>query len=268
MRLPVTLALLPILLVSSALGAETDWQTVAPGVTLRLVSAGPIKADGSTWLGLELNMPATTKTYWRIPGETGLPTELDFSGSRGLAANAIVWPYPERDQTERYVEYVYHGPLVLPVHLQLDAPTAQVEMSVVMGVCAEICVPAQAHFSLPLDGVKDLPNGLRIRQAVARAPIPWDNGPEPIGAVAYNGDDQMLAVHLVDPGLDASSIIVSTATGEPVFGAPQKGPQSDVILVPVLGNTDHADLENQPVQVTFITPMGAYEISRSVTLAD
>ena len=268
MRRHPTLVLLSVLIASPALAAETAWQTVAPDVTLRLVSAGTVKPDGTTWIGVELNMPPTTKTYWRIPGETGLPTELDFAGSQGVTADTIFWPYPERDQSERYVDYVYHGPTLLPVQLQLDAATAQLELSVVMGVCSDVCVPAQARFSLPLDNLKDMPNGLRIRQAVARAPIAWDDGPEPIGDVHYRAADHALAVRVTGPDLDPDSLIVSTDTGEPLFGAPQKSPEPDLVLIPVLGKTDEINLESRPVQLTFTTGMGAYEVTRSVKTAD
>ncbi|MDB5588075.1 MAG: Thiol-disulfide interchange protein contains DsbC and DsbD domain [Devosia sp.] len=268
MRIYPKVLLLLSLLATPVAAAETPWQTVAPGVTMRLVSAGTIKPDGTTWLGVELDMPQNTKTYWRIPGETGLPTELDFAGSQGITGDAISWPYPERDQSGRYLDYVYHGPTLLPVQLTLDAATAQIEVAVVMGVCSDICVPAQAKFSLPVDGTKDMPNGLRIRQAVAMAPIAWPDAVQPIGDVQYRAADQMLLVHVTDPAVDPDSLIVSTADGEPFFGAPQKSPEPDLVLVPVLGKTHEINLENRPVQLTFTTDMGAYEITRPVQTAE
>jgi DsbC/DsbD-like thiol-disulfide interchange protein len=248
--------------------AETPWQTVAPGVNMRLVSAGTVKPDGTTMVGVELDMPAASKTYWRVPGETGLPTELDFTGSQNISGNQILWPYPQRDQTDRYLDYVYHGPTLLPVRLTLSAATAQVEVAVVMGVCSDICVPAQARFSLPVDGTKDMPNGLRIRQAMALAPIAWDQPAEPFGSVQYRAADQMLAIHDVDPGIDPDSFIAATDDGDPLFGAPQKSPEPGLVLIPVLGKSDEISLENRPVQLTFTTGMGAYEITRSVNTAE
>jgi hypothetical protein len=71
-------------------------------------------------------------------------------------------------------------------------------------------------------------------------------------------------VRLTDPAVDPDSLIVSTADGEPFFGAPQKSPEPDLVLIPVLGKTDEISLENRPVQLTFTTDMGAYEITRPV----
>jgi DsbC/DsbD-like thiol-disulfide interchange protein len=213
-------------------------------------------------------MPEDTKTYWQFPGETGLPTELDFTGSEGLVTHEVIWPYPQRDRNQRYANYVYYGPTLLPVELKLNGETARLDVSVVMGVCSEICVPAQARFSLSVDGAKDMPNGLRIRQAVAMAPIAWDAGEEPIGAVQYRPADRVLAVWVNDADIDPASLIAASATGEAVFGAPQKSPEPNLVLIPVLGKSDEIDLENRPVQLTFTTGMGAYELTRSVTLAN
>ena len=268
MRLHPALALLPLAITAPVAAAETPWQTVAPGVTLRLVSAGTVKPDGTTWIGIDLDMPANAKTYWRVPGETGMPTELNFAGSQGVTGNTIFWPYPQRDQSERHLDYVYHGPTLLPVQLKLDAPTAQIEVSVVMGICSEICIPTQARFSLPVDGAKDMPNGLRIRQAVAMAPIAWDSGPEPIGDVQYRAADRMLAVQITNPDLDPDSLIAATDNGEPLFGTPQKSPEANLVLIPVLDKTEEINLESQPVQLTFTTGMGAYEVTRSVKTAE
>ena len=255
-------------LAAPVMAAETPWQSVAPGVSMRLVSAGVVKADGTALLGVELDMPADTKTYWRTPGETGLPTELDFSGSTGIASSQILWPYPQRDHDERYADYVYYGPTLLPIELKLDAATAQIELSIVMGVCSEICVPAQARFSLPVDGLKDMPNGVRIRQAVALAPIPWEDDPQPIGTVEYRADEQALAVWLSAPDIDPESLIAVTADGAALFGVPQKSPEPNLVLIPVLGKTAEIDLESRSVQLTFTTAMGAYEVTRSVETAD
>ena len=87
MRLPILLGIFASLL-SPAFAAETAWQDVAPGVRLRLISTGVVKPDGTTLLGLEIDMPETTKTYWRVPGDTGLPTVLDFTASTGVSLPA------------------------------------------------------------------------------------------------------------------------------------------------------------------------------------
>lgn len=263
MRLLLVVSL--ALLATSARAGETAWQDVAPGVKLRLISTGQVKADGTTLVGLELDMPDTNKTYWRVPGETGLPTELDFAGSTGVVSHEVLWPYPVRHETADYLDYVYFGPTVLPVLLTVEPGAPRVELSAILGVCSDICVPAQARFSLPLvDTQPDRPNSLRIRQALAMTPMEWPADPQPIGDVELWREANMLAVRVDDPELDPASLIAATDNGDPLFGTPQKSPEPNLVLIPILGKADELDLENQAVQLTFLTGMGAFEVKRIV----
>jgi len=268
MRYPV-LALLSGLLVLPLQAGETAWQEVAPGVKLRLISTGQIKPDGTTLLGLEIDMPANTKTYWRVPGDTGLPTELDLAGSEGVTEHQILWPYPTRHETGDYLDYVYFGPTVLPVEARIEGHAPVAKVAVTMGVCSDICIPAQASFVLPLtDAAPDRANGLRIRQALAMAPMDWQADPQPIGDVEIWRDAGMLAVRVGDADLDPASLIAATDSGEPLFGTPQKSPEPNLVLIPVLGKADELDLENQPVRLTFLTGMGAFEVERTVKVPE
>src|SRR5689334_17951154 len=92
MRVPALLAL--TLLTLPAAAAETSWQELSPGVRLRLISSDVLKPDGTTMVALELDMPQNTNTYWRVPGESGIPTEIDTAGSSGISAHEILWPFP------------------------------------------------------------------------------------------------------------------------------------------------------------------------------
>lgn len=256
------------LLAQPAFAGETAWQEVAPGVNLRLISTGQIKANGKMLLGLEIDMPLTTKTYWRVPGETGLPTELDFSTSPAVIDHQILWPYPTLSSQGGYSDYVYYGPTVLPIEVTLSPGATHAEMAAVLGICSDICVPAQARFSLALaDPTPDQANGLRLRQAVAMAPIDWDEDTQPIGEVVYDAQTGMLEVPVSDATLDPDSLIAATASGQPLFGAPQKSPEPNLVLIPVLGDDGETDLANQPVELTFMTEMGAFEINRSVAVS-
>lgn len=264
---PAVLACVLALLAAPVSAGETPWQEVAPGVKLRLISTGQTKADGTTLVGLEINMPTTTKTYWRVPGDTGLAAELDFSQSTGILAHDIVWPYPTRHETTDHLDYAYFGPTVLPVELTIEPGASHVELSAMLGICSDICVPAQAHFSLSLtDATPDRANGLRIRQALAKAPIEWQQEPQPLGDVELWSDQGLIAVQVSNAAVDPASLIATTASGEPLFGTPQKSPEPNLVLIPILDQDDNADLADQIVELTFLTGDGAFEVERKVTL--
>jgi DsbC/DsbD-like thiol-disulfide interchange protein len=198
--------------------AETSWQEVAPGVSIRLISTGTLDADGFGRMALEIDMPPDTKTYWRVPGETGLPLELDFTASWGLGEHRVLWPYPTRESKNGFVDYVYYGHTVLPLEIEVLDPAGQVSLTATLGICSDICVPAEASFTLPLvDKRADRASTLRIKQALAEVPIVWQEGLEPIGQVELLSEDA-LTVEITDDTVDPQSVIATVDQGELMFG--------------------------------------------------
>lgn len=253
--------------VSPAFAAATDWQELAPGARIRLIASETRTADGKTLAALELDMPQNTKTYWRVPGETGIPTKLDLAGSTGITGYQFVWPYPAVEELKGYTDFVYHGPLVLPIELMVEGDKQVIHASVLMGVCSDICVPAMAEFTLPLDLTKPDPGqGLRIDQALALAPIPWNGeGDDPIGEVEFDPEGGVLRIPVDRAAVDPESVIVDASATGHLFGAPQKSPEPGLITLPLLGGDDEgAGLEGQSVQVVFMTGNGPYEVTRRV----
>lgn len=249
----------------AAHAGQTPWQEVAPDVRMRLISSGTIEADGRTRFAFEIDMPENTKTYWRVPGDTGLPTELDFSGSKGVEEHAIDWPFPVRDLQAGYLDYVYFGHTVIPVTITTDGPAPHLELAATLGICSEICIPAQAKFSMPLrDTTADMPNGLRIRQALADVPLAWPEEAPAIATVEWSKDGQGIVLGGLDPAVDPQSIIASTASGDPLFGTPQKSPQAGLVLLPIRGKNDNSAGQVVDIHLTFMTDRGPYEMVRKV----
>lgn len=247
-----------------AAAAETAWQEIAPDTRLRLVSSDVLKADGTTMMALELDLPPDTKTYWRVPGETGIPTEIDTAGSRGVTGHEMFWPYPTIEVSGGLTDFVYRGPTVLPFQLQLDGAQADLALSVIMGVCSDICVPAMASFALPLDfDTPDRGHGLRIAQAIARAPQPWAETP-PLGPVTWNEQKDAISVLVADPRVEPMSLIADASAAGQLFGAPQKSPDGSAVLLPLLGGAHQAAQEGMPVSLIFMTEMGPFSLSTTV----
>ncbi len=250
--------LLLSILVLPAVAGETPWQELSPGVRARLVSADVLEAAGRTMVGLELDMPHDTKTYWRIPGETGIAPDLDFAGS--VVDHTILWPYPTIETDQGYLDYVYYGPTVLPVSLMTQGDNPVVELAVTLGVCSDICVPASATFSLPLDfRDPDRGHALRIAQAVSLVPIPWDGAAPAIAGVTLDTSTDALVVTLAAAEIDPHSIIADIGNPAVLFGAPQKSRDGRSVFLSLSGIS--AGLEHQPVRITFMTGRGPYEVT-------
>lgn len=250
----------------AAFAGETEWAEIGLGARIRLISSDVMRSDGTSLVGLEVDMPADIKTYWRVPGESGIPTQIDISGSKNVVSHEINWPYPQREVTGGYIDFVYHGPVVLPIRLVLSEGQRHFQASVTMGICADICIPVRNEFSMPLNfDVPDRGQGLRLRQAMVLVPLAWNGDPEPIGAVKIGADgriDIALDRAIVDPG----SIIVDNGDPTILFGLPQKSPTDDLVTLQLLDRGQYESLQKLPVRVTFVTGDGAFELFREVQM--
>lgn len=248
-----------------AAAATTPWQDVAPGARLRLISSDIRSADGTTQVGLELDMPQGYRTYWRLPGETGIPTRLDLAGSLGVAEPVIEWPYPSQEIARGYLDYVYRGSTVLPVVLRVTGNAPVLRAAVTMGVCSQVCVPVRAEFALPLSfAAPDTAQDIRLRQAAALAPIAWNRARPAFAAVVYDATRRALRLSGVDPAVDPASVIASTGDPTVIFDAPQKSPDG-AILLPLRARDGGTEWTASPVALTFLTTMGSFEVSRRVS---
>lgn len=248
---------------SPALAGASPWQEVAPGVTLRLISSDVLDGGVAT-AGLEIDMPEGTNTYWRIPGETGIPTQFDFGGSTGIEEPEVLWPYPEIDTSRGYLDYAYYGPVVLPFEMAAEQAGAVLNVSVTLGICSEICVPASASLSLPLNfAAPDAAQSIRLEQAIVQVPILWDQPGQPFGSIeaGLDGSLHLLSPH---PSVDPSSVIADVGDPAILFKTPQKSPDNGLWTLKPLGNAAREELDGRPVQLTFLTADGPYAVTRMV----
>lgn len=261
--------LLAGLTAAPAWAGESPWVGIAPDARLRLISSDTV-SGGKTLAALEIDMPDNMKTYWRIPGETGIPVAIDLAGSSGVGGHEIIWPYPRRERKDGYVDFVYYGHTILPLELMVDGQDPHVQADVTMGICTDICVPVRAELALPLDpGTADRASALRIRQAMALAPIAYEGGSSPVGDVMFSAAEQHLRVRF-DPALtDANSIIPDTGDPAVLFSLPKiAGPDGDMAIFEPLGRRARENLAGQPLRITFLTTDGAYRVTRIVGTAD
>ncbi|MGR3503157.1 protein-disulfide reductase DsbD domain-containing protein [Pseudaestuariivita sp.] len=93
--------------------------------------------------GLALTLEPGWKTYWRVPGEAGIPPKFTWRGSGNLAGIEVVWPTPIVFDQLGTQSVGYKGRVVLPLRLRAQDARAPVRLrgKVVMGVCRDICIP-------------------------------------------------------------------------------------------------------------------------------
>jgi DsbC/DsbD-like thiol-disulfide interchange protein len=169
------LALLPA---SAAAAGEASPWAEGHRSRVRLVAGGSEAGGVARLAGIEMALDAGFKTYWRTPGESGLPPAFDWSGSENLAKADVLWPAPSRFEDAGGVSYGYKDQVVLPVRAIAKDSSKPVRLRLRLdyGVCKDICIPAQATLALELPG-GEAAHGAAIEKALARVPKP-----QPLGA--------------------------------------------------------------------------------------
>ena len=130
------------------------------------------------WVGVEIVLDRGFKTYWREPGDSGLPPRFDWSGSTNAKTLEVRWPAPSRTEDGGGVTHTYAQRVVFPVRVTAADPGQPVSLQLDLdyGVCKEICIPAQAALDLTV-GPGGGPHREGIEEALARVPRP-----QPLGA--------------------------------------------------------------------------------------
>ncbi|AGI65949.1 hypothetical protein OAN307_c01820 [Octadecabacter antarcticus 307] len=131
----------------------------ADGIVELEVLIGWRTDNGTHMAGLQLRLAPGWKTYWRTPGDGGIPPRFGWLGSQNLAAAAFHWPVPEVFDQNGMRSIGYTNVVVIPVEMTLNDPNtpAQMRGQIQIGVCEEICVPVLLDFDavLPVGGARD-----------------------------------------------------------------------------------------------------------------
>ncbi len=151
-----------------------------PQVRAELVAHAPqgIVPGQPVWLGLEIRHQPHWHTYWKNPGDSGLPTTLQWTLPAGVEAGDITWPTPQRLPFGPLVNYGYEDRLLLPVPLAIpagfDAPTLDVSLRADWLVCKDVCIPESGEFrlSLPARASVGGEHAQAFADAQARVPQP------------------------------------------------------------------------------------------------
>jgi DsbC/DsbD-like thiol-disulfide interchange protein len=254
------LALLAMVLAAGRVGlAQSGAWVSGDHSAVRLVGAGE---NGGTWsAGLEITLGDGWKTYWRMPGESGVPPEFDWSNSTNVAAVAVDWPAPSRlhDASSETIGYKGHVVLPLTVTLGDQAKPARLALKLFYAVCKDICVPASAELSLDLDGAADEADAALVRHYQSLVPVEDAAGAGLLSATAREENGKpVLAVltsaNLVNAGGDADIFVEGFDSA--YFRAPRagaEGPAGREYLLAVDGIATAGELIGKTLLITWVS---------------
>jgi DsbC/DsbD-like thiol-disulfide interchange protein len=192
------LFLLPALTLSgSAVAARSDWAQADHSELRLLLTEGQ---DGSTLGGVEIVLEPGWYTYWRNPGEAGIPPRFDFSASENVAAVEVLYPAPVRYDDGVSVSAVYNDEVVFPLAVTPENPAQPMRLSVAaeFGVCRDVCIPTYAENSveLPLQPDPDPLAEARLQSFVNRLPGPAEPGHFDVESLAAEGSALLVDVRM------------------------------------------------------------------------
>jgi thiol:disulfide interchange protein DsbD len=153
-------------------------------VRAELVAHAPdgLGPNKSVWLGLKISHQPQWHTYWKNPGDSGLPTTLQWTLPQGMQAGEIAWPAPDLIKVGSMGNYGYGDTVLLPVPVVIaktfqPADAAPIHLTASWLVCRQECIPQEANFvlRLPVRG-STAAHGSEFETAFATAPKSLSDG--------------------------------------------------------------------------------------------
>jgi len=197
---------------------------------LRLIAGAKANGADALHAGIEIKMQPGWHTYWRYPGDSGVPPTFSFSGSDNLATAKVLFPAPHAFTDEAGTTIGYKKNVILPVRVfprQKDKPVT-LRAKIDYAVCEKLCVPVEARVELtiPPNGGAENPD---LAAAEARVPQPVSAAAAGLTAKRANDDKQkpLVFVDLAAPTGEPVELFVEGPTPEwalpipkPAQGAP------------------------------------------------
>lgn len=269
MKLSIKLGLASAFLLAapaSALAAATEWFDMAGG-RLRVVIADPLAGEPVLDGMLQLDLLPGWKTYWRDPGEAGVPLQFDLSGSGNATLAGLDFPAPERFDDGVTVWAGYQHPVAIGFHLIRSdaAKPSLVKGSVFLGVCEHICVPVQYQFSLDVADVAG-PTVHHELVAMALAGLPKPATADFGLSAAVYSEKTLTVTAAVPPGADRPELFMAAPDGMQL-GKPElesvDGPSARFsVPIPIMKRS----MANAPLVSAYTLVSGDKAVSGSVAL--
>lgn len=138
-----------------------------------------LQPGGENWVALRIVPEPGWHVYWRNPGDSGLPTSLNWTLPTAVTAGDIVWPHPQREALGNIVNYGYTEETLLLVPLEVAAEAVspvELKAKAKWLVCKDLCIPGSAELSLGLplasEGAPKADERWRDAFAKSRARLP------------------------------------------------------------------------------------------------
>lgn len=215
----VTAMVLTVAASGGAWASSSGWHEMQ-GARVRLVTTGTVDAAGQLKGALDIQLNRGWKTYWRDPGDAGVPPSIEVSADGKSAKAEFDFPAPQRHDDGDYQWAGYDYPVALPVKFEFKDASgpATIRADIFLGVCETICVPVQATFTVDTSGD---PENVEDKAVVAAAfdALPDAATPD-FGVMPAGQSDGSMLLSATFPGNPATAELFIAGEEGYVFGTP------------------------------------------------
>ena len=257
----------------------SPWKAVSHGGA-RLIAGETHRSSDGVRLraGVEIRLDPGWHTYWRYPGDSGIPPTFDFTGSENIKSVTVLWPAPEIFPDGAGGHSIgYFGGVVFPLRITAldNTELSLLRLKLGYAVCGKFCLPAEADFKLSLSGEKGVEESMLVA-AEARVPQPV-----PLGA---GTGLSVRSVHR-ERGVGHDRVVVEVAAPEaipvdllvegpapdwtlplpqPITSAPSNAPELRRFTFDLDGLPPGANTNDVTLILTAVSPDNAIEVSTAL----
>jgi DsbC/DsbD-like thiol-disulfide interchange protein len=230
-----------------------------PRSELRLIDGGSF---GSARLaGVEIVLEPHVKTYWRTPGDAGLPPVFYWDGSDNLNHVEVLWPLPALIPDPAGMIFGYEDHIIFPLAVTPKDPAKPVHLALTLdyAVCGTLCVPMQGKVIADLSpSATDTPERLKIMEFLKNVPrkVALHDGIKP-GIVTIVPDPAHPDDLIVTTNAPATQLLIE-GPNDYAFGD-AKALSPTEWQVSLVAKPSGATLSQLPLIVTLAGPDGASE---------
>lgn len=205
--------------------------------------------DGTSWhTGVLVELDPGWKTYWRMPGDAGVPPEFTWTPSPSATVD-VGYPTPSRHVDKGGEAIGYLGQVLFPVTVTPAKPgDVELGLDLFFAVCKDVCVPAEARASITLGSDSRDPLG-SVRAEAARASVPVPGDAVTAARVTLEAGKPVLTLALTERPDD----IFVEGPGSAYFRAPAFSADGRQAKLVVDGLADLSALTGKPVTITYVT---------------
>ncbi|MBN44045.1 MAG: hypothetical protein CML94_00795 [Rhodobiaceae bacterium] len=118
-----------------------------------LVETNEIVVNEDFIIGIKFEIEPGWHIYWKNPGDSGLPAEIQWKNAGSIEFKKLLWPSPQKTPEEPLMTYGYYDEVVLPAIFSVDSAYIKNGPSIFeidFLICEKICIPEKAVIDFDL----------------------------------------------------------------------------------------------------------------------